>query len=254
MKKQHEKSLRKIRFEIFELSEDQTLICNSLVERLEKLGWEPVLGRAAEEAKCFELLIPEPNATFSLRNPSTGEIRAAAFHFTEVDGSTRYVCTMQLPDGGFAQERGYLAQDASALTTISSHDELTYSLLASELPPLSEPIRDARKLLDRIVTQVADHHMYVHSWSELRHVAFPGAGSWNNLKAWAEQHSLDCELFFGSSSKLAQVLFRSRDGDSESGRQKQLQIQASSNMAGELPGMQHYRARGNEGRPHARRP
>ena len=144
MKKQHEKSLQKTDFEVFELSGDQALIFNLLMERLEKLGWQRVCNRAAEEVRCFELIIPPPNATNSLRNPHSGEIRAVAFHFTEDDGSTRYVCTMQLPDGGYAQERGYLVQDASSVTTISSHDELTYSLLASEAPPLSEPIRDAK--------------------------------------------------------------------------------------------------------------
>lgn len=119
MKKQHEKSFQKSRLELVNLTSDQVLICNLLTERLKKLGWEPVVDRGVEEAKCFDLLIPAPNATFSLRNPSTGEIRAVAFHFTEADGSTRYVCTMQLPDGGYAEERGYLAQDASSVTTIS---------------------------------------------------------------------------------------------------------------------------------------
>lgn len=218
------------------------------MERLEKLVWQRVCDRAAEEARCFDLLIPAPNATISLRNPRTGEILAAAFHFAEVDGSTRYVCTMQLPDGRYAQERGYLAQDTSSVTTIFSHDELTYSLLASEAPPLSEPIRDAEKLLDRILTQVASNHMYVHSWMELRHVAFPGAGSWNNLKAWAEQHSFDCELFFESSSKLAQVLFRTRGKKSQSGCHNKSQAHASSNVAGDFPGTQHYRPGDNEER------
>lgn len=105
------------------MSKYEFSILNHIKMRLSDLGWNLVFDRAAEEAKCFENLIPLPTITFSVVDTAAGERRAVAFHFYESGDDIHYVCTMHLPDNGHAQERGQFNKDAETLTILTTHDE-----------------------------------------------------------------------------------------------------------------------------------
>lgn len=62
-------------------------------------------------------------------------------------------------------------------------------------------------LLTGIRAALATSGVHSQHWGDLRRGAFPET-SWDGLKAWCAEHTIECELSFSQSSKDAQVQFR----------------------------------------------
>ena len=71
--------------------------------RLQAVGWEPALD-APQAKDAFADLIPAPDAVLTLQ--AAGTIVPAALYFSRSGSDITYACTLRLPTGVLATERG----------------------------------------------------------------------------------------------------------------------------------------------------
>jgi hypothetical protein len=195
-------------------------LVGAIKSRLEQAGWRSAPAAAAD---TFAGLIPAPDAVLALRADAPALQSLAALHFAETDGHVSYACTLHLPTGRIAVERGRI--DAATLAVNVAESRISPSECALEAAPApaakvaaaavaedrsapSPTDESLHPLLAAIVAGTAATGWHLCRWAELRRTVFPGQNSWSQLKAWCASRSLECELCFGGSSKTADVQFR----------------------------------------------
>jgi len=207
-----------------------------ITARMEEAGWRVAPTPAAGSTETFAGLIPAPDAVLTLQAATTSVQSLAALHFSESGGEISYACTLHLPNGEIAVERGRIDAATLAVTVAESRGSFAAHRVLKDAPapppvpakeaggredvrtaraappatpsapppPASEPLHPS---LAAILQGTAATGWHTCRWADLRRSVFPGPDGWNELKAWCARHSLDCALCFGASSKKTEVQF-----------------------------------------------